>query len=117
VPRRITPLIAVPSIAGTASEISRYAVLTKDRSKVSVRSVHIIPDVAAVDPTLTITMPPQITTSIGINALAHTIEGVISLDTNLFSDTIAVQSIKLILKYLRRVYYKGTNLEASTSCQ
>lgn len=112
VPRRSTPVIAVPTTAGTGSEVSRFAVLTKGPSKFSIVSVHVIPDAAVVDPMLTITVPPKVTAGTGLDALSHAVEGYISLLSTPLSDAVALESARLVFRYLRRAYYKGDDVEA-----
>ncbi|MEM2635204.1 MAG: iron-containing alcohol dehydrogenase, partial [Nitrososphaerales archaeon] len=67
VTKRPTPLIAIPTTAGTGSEVSRYTVFTKGVGKVGINGVHIIPDIAIVDPVLTFTMPPKVTAGTGLD--------------------------------------------------
>jgi len=110
--KRVTPLIAVPTTAGTGSEVSRYAVLTKGAGKVSVGGLNVIPDIAVVDPVLTYTMPPKVTAGTGLDALSHAVEAMISTDATPLSDALALQAIELVFKYLRRAYYKGDDVEA-----
>ncbi|MEM2750365.1 MAG: iron-containing alcohol dehydrogenase [Nitrososphaerales archaeon] len=112
VTKRPTPLIAIPTTAGTGSEVSRYTVFTKGVGKVGINGVHIIPDIAIVDPVLTFTMPPKVTAGTGLDALSHAIEAMISIDATLLSDALALQSVELVFKYLRRAYYKGSDVEA-----
>lgn len=112
IPRRVTPVVTLPTTAGTGSEISRYAVFTKGESKVGINGYHVIPDVAIVDPVFTYTMPPRVTAGTGLDALSHAVEGMISLDATPLSDALALIAIELIFKYLRRAYYKGNDVEA-----
>jgi len=112
IPKVQTPLIALPTTSGTGSEVTRYAVITKGNVKMSPVGVNVIPDMAVVDPKLTITMPPKITAGTGLDALSHAVEGMLSTDATPYSDMIGLYSIELIFKYLRRAFYKGTDLEA-----
>jgi len=105
-------LIAVPTTAGTGSEVSRYAVLTQGDSKVGIAGPHMVPDAALVDPVLTITMPPRITAGSGADALSHAVEAMISTDSNPLSDAMALLAIELISRYLRRAYTNGSDIEA-----
>lgn len=112
VPRRLTPLIALPTTAGTAAEVSRFSIFTKGSTKVGIHGVHVMPDVAVVDPALTYTMPPKVTAGTGLDALSHAVEGLISQDSNLLSDVAAYTSIDLIFRYLRRAFLRGDDVEA-----
>ncbi|MEM4481686.1 MAG: iron-containing alcohol dehydrogenase [Desulfurococcaceae archaeon] len=112
VPRRLTPLIALPTTAGTAAEVSRFSIFTKGYSKTGIHGVHVMPDVAVVDPALTYSLPPRVTAGTGLDALSHAVEGLLSYDSTLFSDVAAYLSIELIFKYLRRAYFKGSDVEA-----
>ena len=112
VPKRLTPLIALPTTAGTASEVSRFATFVKGISKVFIGSQHVVPDIAIVDPVFTYTLPPRITAGTGLDALSHAIEGIISLDATPMSDALGLLSVGLVFKYLRRAYYKGNDVEA-----
>lgn len=112
IPKVQTPLIALPTTSGTGSEVTRYAVITKGNVKMSPVGVSVIPDMAVIDPKLTITMPPKITAGTGLDALSHAVEGMLSTDATPYSDMLGFYSIELIFKYLRRAFYKGTDLEA-----
>ena len=112
IPKRVTPVITLPTTAGTASEISRYTVFTKGAGKVGINGYNVIPDIAVVDPVFTYTLPPRITAGTGLDALSHAVEGMISLDATPMSDMFGLLSIELVFKYLRRAYYKGNDVEA-----
>lgn len=108
------PIIAVPTTAGTGSETTRYAVImdTKTKIKSTVVSKYIFPKVAIVDPELTVTMPPRLTVITGLDALCHAIEGYTSRFAQPMTDMIAIESMKLIQKYLRLAVADGNNIEA-----
>jgi alcohol dehydrogenase class IV len=78
-------------------------------------SEYLLPDVVIVDPELTITLPPRLTAITGLDALAHAIEGLTSTRATPLTDSIALTSIALILKYLYKAYTEGNNIEARTS--
>ena len=105
-PRQLV-LVLAPSTAGTGSEVTRYSVLTRGTSKVSVVSRWLLPDVALVDPILTYTMPPRVTAGTGLDAASHAIEAIISTDSNPFTDVLAYQAMKWIYRYLPRAYFRG----------
>jgi len=107
------PLILVPTTAGTGSEVSAAIVLsTSEGIKVAIWSPKVMADFAIVDPQLTLTMPPKITASSGLDALSHAFEALMSKRSNPLTDTIALESIKLIFKYLPLAFFQGDNIEA-----
>lgn len=112
VKKRGVPTICVPTTAGTGSEVSQFAVFTFDNKKRTCGSPNIIPDVALVDPILTISMPPSTTAGSGMDALAHAVESLISTEANPLTDAFAFLAIKLVLTYLRRAYFKPNDIEA-----
>ena len=84
VPGPVMPIICVPTTAGTGSEVSHAAVLTDTAAeiKVSTLSNYVRPDLAVVDPLLTVSCPPQVTADSGIDALTHAIEGYTAIHYN-----------------------------------
>lgn len=106
------PLICVPTTSGTGSEVTRFAVITVQDKKLDVVSQNIIPNVAILDPILTVTMPPGITAGTGMDALSHAIESVLSQDATPLTDALALEAIRLIWKHLRTAYNNGRNIEA-----
>ena len=102
--RRQTPHIAVPTTAGTGSEVSLYIVV-KDRrahEKMHFMDDRIIPDAAILDPSVTVAMPAQLTAATGMDALTHAIESYTAVNKNPISDGLALQAMKLIARYLPR---------------
>ena len=73
---------------------------------------YIIADVAIIDPLLTISMPPKVTSSTGLDALTHAIESLISIDLNPFSELFSIDAIKRIFRSLPKAYHDGNNIEA-----
>lgn len=110
--RKGANILCIPTTAGTGSEVTRYAVLTYGKEKRTMVSYHIIPDIAVVDPKLTVTMPPKLTAGTGVDALSHAIESYLSTWSNPILDSIALTAISLIFKHLREAYKNGKNLEA-----
>jgi alcohol dehydrogenase len=111
------PLIAIPTTAGTGSEVSAASVITdlQNKIKLSVTHDNIIPKIALVDPLLHIGMPPLITASTGMDALTHAIESYTSLNAEPISDALGIYAIKLIGENLRTAVANGQNLEARTN--
>lgn len=108
------PLIAIPTTAGTGAEVTRNAVIAyPERAfKASIRSPHLMPRIALVDPALTHTMPPAITASTGLDALTQVIEPYTSNRANPLTDGMALTGIKLIARALRRAYTNGEDAAA-----
>ncbi|MEM2737904.1 MAG: iron-containing alcohol dehydrogenase, partial [Candidatus Bathyarchaeia archaeon] len=105
-------LILSPTTAGTGSEVSAFCILTSKGEKKIIHSPLLLPDVAIVDPMLTITMPCKVTANTGFDALSHAIESMLSVDSNEFTDTLNLGAIRLIGKYFRIAYHQGWNIEA-----
>jgi alcohol dehydrogenase len=127
VPGETLPLIAIPTTAGTGSEVSAGAVLTNAaaNTKIGVRSNYLRPKVALIDPSVTLSCPKSVTASAGFDVLAHAVESytmnehtcmpkgsVIFYGTNPITESLAAASIKLVSKYLPIAVHQGQNREA-----
>jgi alcohol dehydrogenase len=114
VSRPITPLISVPTTAGTGSEVTFWAVITdtKRKFKMSVGSPLIAPKVALVDPEITKSLPPQLTASTGMDALTHAIEGYTATLASPVTDGLALYATELIAHNIREATFDGRNLTA-----
>ncbi|HUO71857.1 MAG TPA: bifunctional acetaldehyde-CoA/alcohol dehydrogenase [Solirubrobacteraceae bacterium] len=108
-------LVAVPTTAGTGSEVSPAAVISVGERKVTLVDYSLVPDMAIVDPLLTVTMPPAITADTGIDALTHALEAAVSIFASPFTDAFCMQAVRLILEALPRAYRDGSDLEARTA--
>ena len=108
------PYIAIPTTAGTGTEVTRNAVLGSPAHgvKVSLRSPMMLPMLAIVDPELTYSLPPAITASSGLDALTQLIEPFVSLKANPMTDAICREGIRRAARSLRRVYHNGADVEA-----
>ena len=108
------PFVAVPTTAGTGSEVTRNAVLAAEghRVKVSLRSPLMLPRVALVDPVLTHTMPPAVTASTALDALTQVIEPFVSSKSNPLTDGICREGMGRAARSLRRAYQRGDDAEA-----
>jgi alcohol dehydrogenase class IV len=108
------PVIAIPTTAGTGSEVTKYTIITdiKTDVKLLIGSNYIIPDIAIVDPILTLCLPKKLTSSTGIDALTHAIEAYTSIKANPLSDLFAIEAIKLISQNLREAWSNGSNISA-----
>jgi acetaldehyde dehydrogenase / alcohol dehydrogenase len=110
-----TRLVAVPTTAGTGSEVSPAAVITAGERKVTLVDYTLVPDMAVVDPTLTLTMPPAMTADTGVDALTHALEAYVSIFASPYTDALCLQAIQLILESLPRTYAHGDDLAARTA--
>ena len=108
-------LVAVPTTAGTGSEVSPAAVLTVDQRKITLVDYSLVPDMAVVDPTLTLTMPPAMTADTGVDALTHALEAAVSIFASPFTDAFCMQAVNLIMDALPRAYADGGDLAARTA--
>ncbi|XCP85424.1 iron-containing alcohol dehydrogenase [Roseburia hominis] len=105
------PLILLPTTSGTGSEVSPYTVLTVEGTKKFYTSAAFLPDVAIVDPLLTVTMPPRTTAATAFDAMTHALEGSMA-SQNPYTECLATESTALILTYLKRVLADGEDIEA-----
>ena len=112
--QRAAPMIAVPTTAGSGSEVTRNAVLSvpEQRVKVSMRSQLMLPHCALVDPTLTYSMPPSVTASTGLDALTHLIEAYVSNRANPLTDALCRDGIVRAAHSLAVAYRDGDNAQA-----
>jgi len=108
------PFIAVPTTSGTGSEATLVAVIANPDKNVKMEfiSYKLLPDVAVIDPRMTISLPPKITASTGMDALVHAIEAYTSIQKNPMSDAYAYAAINLIREYLPQVIENGKDEEA-----
>lgn len=108
------PTFLVPTTAGTGAEVTPNAILTDTESKLKkgVVSPHILPRAAIVDPLLTLSMPPRVTSFTGMDALTHAIEAFTSVNASPLTDMYAREAIRLIGQNLRTAVAKGDNVKA-----
>jgi len=108
------PMIALPTTAGTGSEVGRSAVITigEVARKVVIFSPHLIPDVAICDPALTVGLPSHLTASTGMDALSHNLEAVAAVGYHPMCEAIGLQGIALVAANLRQAVADGKNLVA-----
>ena len=112
--RTSAPFIAIPTTAGTGSEVTRNAVLAspEHRVKASLRSAGMLPRLAVVDPELTFDLPRSITASTGLDALTQCIEPYVSVRANPMTDLVCVEGIRRAAAALPRVWENGRDREA-----
>ena len=113
-PEKHLPLIAVPTTAGTGSEVTCVSVLSDHANgkKAPIVSEGFYPAAAIIDPELTYTMPPQVTAGTGIDVLSHAIEGYWSKGHQPICDVLAMHAAELVFKYVYRAYRKPDDEEA-----
>jgi alcohol dehydrogenase len=114
VPGPITPLIAVPTTAGTGSEVTMFSIITntKTHNKMGVADLKIIPAVALVDPVMTYSLPRNMTIGTGLDALTHAIEAYTCNVANPVSDALALKAIRLIFDNLPGAAKNGKDAKA-----
>jgi alcohol dehydrogenase class IV len=113
-PAGIAPIVALPTTAGTGSEVGRAAVLTDERSHEKKIIFHplMLPKVVISDPLLTVGLPPKLTAWTGMDALAHCLEAFCAPGFHPLADGIAVEGMRLVKAYLPRAVRDGKDVEA-----
>ncbi len=108
------PKIMVPTTAGTGSEVTFTSVFVRQnlKKKEGMNSPYLYPDLALLDPTLTLSLPPVATASTGVDALCHAIESYTSVNASPMSEMFSLEAIQLISSSLRTCVHDGANLEA-----
>ncbi len=112
--KRSARFMAIPTTAGTGSEVTRNAVLAspQHKLKVSLRSPKMLPDLAVVDPDLTCGLPVSVTASTGLDALTQLIEPYVCLRANPMTDAICIEGIRRVARSLRNAFKSGNDPEA-----
>ncbi|HVJ04311.1 MAG TPA: iron-containing alcohol dehydrogenase [Candidatus Saccharimonadales bacterium] len=105
--------VAIPSTSGTGTEVTCAAIITDTDTGIKhpVVTYEICPDLAIVDANLCLSMPPHITANTGMDALSHDVEAFVAVLASLYSDAVAVESVKLIFENLPKAVADGSNLE------
>src|SRR5262245_27144452 len=96
--RPLVPMVAIPTTAGSGSEVTAWAVIRDEtaRMKMAFSSIYLAPDLAILDPEMTRTLPPGLTAATGMDALVHAIESFIGSNANPISESMALQAIDMI---------------------
>lgn len=108
------PIITIPTLAGTGSEITPISVVVDDGVKRALFNNALCPALTIVDPRLSCGAGPDATASAGIDALCHALESMMSVDSNPISDSLSSTALGLTCSYLERAYCNGGDLEART---
>lgn len=111
---RVPPMIAIPTTAGTGSEVGRSGVVTLEANhrKTVIFSPHLLPNVAVLDPELTVSMPPRVTAATGVDALTHCLEAYVSRGEHPLADAIALGGLRLVGRSLRQAVRSPGDLAA-----
>lgn len=117
IPEPGLPTLMVPTTAGTGSEVTPIAILSDEGEKLKkgIVSPHLFPSASLVDPELTLTLPPDITASTGMDALIHAIEAFTSVNATNITDILAFSAIEMLYENIRTAYANGNNLEARSN--
>ena len=106
------PLVLAPTTAGTGAEATKVSMLAAEGQKVIIVSPLLVPAAAVLDPTLTLSLPPKVTASTGIDALSHALEALMSKNATPFTDAAALVAVGVIARWLEVAYREPSNLEA-----
>lgn len=107
------PLVAIPTTAGTGSEVGRAALISmRDKRKLGFLSPHLIPSVAICDPQLTLSLPPFLTAATGMDAIAHCVETFLSPKENPPADAIALDGLGRATRHIHEAVKNGNNPQA-----
>jgi len=112
--RGALPIIAVPTTAGTGSEVTPYSVLvdTSENQKRTIKGRALFPRVALLDPELTTSLPAAITADTGLDALSQAMEGLVSKKSTALGNILALEACRLVSQWLPRAVHEPSNLEA-----
>ncbi|APG88351.1 iron-containing alcohol dehydrogenase (plasmid) [Sinorhizobium americanum CCGM7] len=111
---RKAALAQVPTTSGTGSEAGIRALVTdpETKAKLAVESIHMLADIAVIDPALTFTVPPKVTAATGVDALAHCVEAFTNRKAHAAIDIYAIEGVRLVGRYLARAVRDGGDAEA-----
>ena len=112
--RPLKPHVVIPTTAGTGSEVTMVAVIydEENKEKLFFADKFLMPNLAVLDPEMTLSLPPKLTASTGMDALTHSIEAYVGVEASPFSDAFAAGAIELILKYLINATEDGADIKA-----
>ena len=112
----MVPVVAIPTTAGTGSEVGRASVITDHEQQIKKIIFHpnMLPNIVILDPELTLGLPPHITAATGMDALSHSLEAYCSTYYHPMAEGIAIEGIRRVKDYLPRAVHNGSDLEART---
>lgn len=107
------PMICIPTTAGTGADVSQFAIITdtERRVKIAIISKMIVPDIALVDPVPLTSLSPELTANTGLDAITHSVEAYVSNASSPVTDTLALESIRLMKEHLLKAYQNPTSVE------
>lgn len=110
----LPPMVAIPTTAGTGSEATQFTIITDTKTsiKMLLKGTVLIPDVAIVDASFTVSSPKSVTNATGLDALTHAVEGYTSKKASPLTDVFAIDAVKRIFQYLPRAYADGEDRKA-----
>jgi alcohol dehydrogenase class IV len=110
----LPPLILIPTTSGTGSEVTKFTIITDTKKdvKMLLKGESLLPSLAIIDPSLSISSPKKVTSATGIDALTHAVEAYTSVKATPLTNTLALSAIKRIFKYLPIAYADGNNQQA-----
>lgn len=113
----VVPMVAIPTTAGTGSETTQFTIITDtvNSVKMLLKGPSLIPAIAIIDPSFTMTAPKSVTAATGVDALCHAVEAYTSRKAQTLSNTFALSAIEKIFKYLPVCYDEADNVEARTN--
>ena len=111
-PEKRLKIIAIPTTAGTGSEVTQVSVMSNITEKRTINNPVFMPVAAIVDPSLTLSVPPKTTMNTGLDAMAHALEGYWSKNHQPISDLMAIEAVRIILENLEKVYDNGSDIDA-----
>ena len=117
--KKMPPLVAIPTTSGPGSEATVAAVISnpEKHEKYPINDPYLIPRYVVMDPELTIGLPPHITSTTGVDALTHAVEGYIGSENTKQTKKDSIEAVQLINKYLKKAYDDGKDLEARNKMQ
>ncbi len=105
-------IIAVPTTAGTGSEVTQVSVMNCGEEKMTINNPVFMPTAAVVDPELMLTVPPRVTMITGLDALSHALEGYWSVNNQPLTDIYAIEAVRMVLNNLEKAFLDGSDKEA-----
>jgi alcohol dehydrogenase class IV len=113
--RPLIPMVAIPTTAGTGSEVTNFAVIKDDDNhvKLSFTSPYLAPELAILDPQVTATLPAHLAAATGMDALTHAVETYVSTEHEPMSDALALGAIEMVSNYLREATHQGAENETA----